>query len=80
MCIGCNTNHRDVAYDYLREICIAIEHMKKAEKFILECSKIAYKPEVRKQYDKVHKMLVKKRKEWAKVDEIRELKSYDQNL
>ena len=76
MCIGCNTNHRDIAYDYLGERYVALKHMKNTEKLILECSKIVNKPEVKKQYDKVHKMLVRIRKEWAKVDDIRELESY----
>lgn len=81
MCIICNVTcgsisemHEklDVAERFLSEFRNAQEHMKAAAEHMLAVSKIACQPEDRKRYDAVHKDMVRKIREWNKLEEKRE--------
>ena len=66
MCIICNDH--DIGQEYLNSIASAIYNLKKAEKALLELGKKYPKSN----YDKAHKMLVKRRKRIGDVEQVRE--------
>lgn len=74
MCIICNTNMNvsNAANDYLIDYDRAVKHMKQAEAAMLECSKHAVTFEIAQRYKKVHKAMIKARKAWTALQQIRE--------
>ena len=72
MCIECNVPPYDKsASDFLGEFDSALHHMKKASQAMLHVSKVTY-PEYKKQYDKMHKRMVRITREWAQIEHERE--------
>ena len=66
MCIICNDP--DIGREYLNYMENAIYNLKKAEKALLKLGKKYPKSN----YDKAHKMLVKRRKRLGDVEQVRE--------
>lgn len=66
MCIICSDP--DIGQEYLNSMASAIYNLKKAEKALLKLSKKYPKSN----YDKAHKMLVKRRKRLGDVEQVRE--------
>ena len=84
MCIICNIStgaNSDLkpAEDYLNAFDQAVKAMKKAEKAMLECSKIVIEPEIKKHYDRIHKKMIKRRKVWTQLQAERETFTTQQN-
>lgn len=66
MCIICSDP--DLGIEYLDSMSSAIYHLKKAEKALLELGRKYPKSN----YDKAHKMLVKRRKRLDDIEQVRE--------
>ena len=77
MCIICNT--KGAGGDFLNEYSNSLKAMKKATKYMLACKKSAVHDKSKKQYDKIHKKMVKLTKQWANIEHEREL-HMDYNL
>lgn len=68
MCIVC------ISEDFLHHFSLAHREMKKATQAMLKVSQNSYTPELAKNYDKVHKKMLRVMKQWARIEQERELK------
>jgi hypothetical protein len=73
MCIICNTPPYNTEADsFLTHYSRSRSAMKASALLLKQCSAIALTPEVRKQYDKTHKKMVRLIREWNKLEQMRE--------
>lgn len=74
MCIICNMPDfkSEIADDFLFKFAAAGKLMADAATAMLECSKIANKPEDRKRYDTLHKTMLRMKRDWNRLEQERE--------
>ena len=78
MCIICamevTADLKDIntAEDFLSAFLRARVNMQESARLMKLCSKVAIRPETRKQYDKTHKKMVRLIREWNKLEQFRE--------
>ena len=75
MCIVCNCDdfgNGMPGSKFLSHFERAMAELKKACEEMDKCSKVARRPEVKKQYDMAHKKLVRLRRELAQIEQFRE--------
>jgi len=83
MCIICNMQRDDLGFDaaedFLSSHYRAGKTMREASDAMLKCSKLAINKEDKKRYAMIHKKMVKMRRAWNALEQLRE-KELKQNL
>lgn len=69
MCIICNS---ESGSDFLSDFENARKHISKSTETMLRCSQEATDPEVKKRYNRIHKKMVRLKRDWNKLEHERE--------